>query len=120
VSRESYGSVEDTVNGAPSSISYGAAALRGQSHLRPVRQVAQGIDLRHPNWGGDGSAVTINGRKTAGSAPGTYLERKRTWPNEAVIVARCQFSSRLSPCPMTRVDCDPTWPEFQFNRSSHK
>jgi len=68
---------------------------------KPVDAV---IYLRHPNWAGNGFAVTINGRQTAGSAPGTYLKLKRTWKNGDVIAASLPMQLAVEPMPD-----DPEW-----------
>ena len=42
--------------------------------------------LRRPSWAGDGFTVKINGKPAQIiSAPGTYLELKRTWQNDDLI-----------------------------------
>ena len=68
---------------------------------RPVDAV---IYLRHPKWAGDGFAVTINGKRIAGSSPGSYLKLKRKWMNEDVIVASLPMQLAVEP-----MRDDPKW-----------
>ena len=68
---------------------------------RPVDAV---IYLRHPKWSGDGFTVTINGKKTAESVPGSYLKLKRKWKNEDVIIASLPMQLTVEP-----MRDDPEW-----------
>jgi DUF1680 family protein len=55
------------------------------------------INLRHPKWAGDGFAVTINGKRTAASDPGSYLKLRRRWTNGDVIAAALPMQLSVEP-----------------------
>jgi uncharacterized protein len=63
---------------------------------KPVDAV---IYLRHPKWAGGGFAVTVNGKRTARSSPGTYLKLRRTWMNGDLIVASLPMQLTVEPMP---------------------
>jgi uncharacterized protein len=58
------------------------------------------LSLRRPAWAGDGFMVTINGTPVDGlSAPGTYIDLKRTWKTGDMVVLTLPKTLRAEPLP---------------------
>jgi hypothetical protein len=77
---------------------------RSEWKIRCEKPVDAVIYLRHPKWAGEGFAVAVNGKKTAGSVPGSYVKLKRKWQNGDVIVASLPMQLAVEP-----MRDDPEW-----------